>query len=78
MLKWGNHPAVHALEPVNEPWWNSDLPTLKNFYRSCREVIRSINSDVLFVFHDSFITSADVWNDLFADDDITNVVLDTH
>jgi len=27
--KWGNHPAVVAFEPVNEPWGNSDIPTLK-------------------------------------------------
>jgi len=32
------------------------------------------------VFHDAFMNSsqASVWNDLFADDDIENVVLDTH
>jgi glucan 1,3-beta-glucosidase len=29
MAKWGNHPALYALEPVNEPWEHSDLPTLK-------------------------------------------------
>jgi hypothetical protein len=51
---WGKHPAVYALEPANEPWWNSDLPTLKDFYRSVRQVIREINPDVLFVFHESF------------------------
>lgn len=33
MEKYGHHPAVYAFEPVNEPWWNSDLVTLKNFYR---------------------------------------------
>ena len=40
MLKWGNHPAVYALEPVNEPWWSSDQNVLKQFYRNCREVVR--------------------------------------
>jgi glucan 1,3-beta-glucosidase len=78
MKKWGNHPAVHALEPVNEPWWNSDLPTLKDFYRSCRDAVRAVNPSVLFVFHDSFRSDADTWNDLFADDDMENVVIDTH
>lgn len=24
MERWGHHPALYALEPVNEPWWNSD------------------------------------------------------
>ena len=78
MNMWGKHPAVYALEPANEPWQNSDLPTLKDFYRSVRQVIREINPDVLFVFHESFHRQASVWNDLFPDDDIKNTVLDTH
>lgn len=30
---WGKHPAVAAIEPLNEPWWCSDIPLLKGFYR---------------------------------------------
>ena len=78
MKRWGNHPAVHALEPVNEPWWFSDIPVLKGFYRAARNIVRSINPDVLFVFHDAFISDANTWNDTFPDDDMENVVLDTH
>lgn len=78
MDKWGQHPALYAFEPVNEPWQHSDLPTLKDFYRSARDIIRKSNPDVKFVFHDSFLTSHRVWNDLFADDDSMNVVMDTH
>jgi len=78
MNRWGHHPAVYALEPVNEPWWNTDIPTLKDFYRSVRSVIREINPNVIFVFHDSFLTDANVWNDLFEDDDIENTVIDIH
>jgi glucan 1,3-beta-glucosidase len=55
MNMWGHHPAVYALEPANEPWWNSDIPTLKNFYRSVRKEIQKVNPNVKFVFHDSFI-----------------------
>lgn len=78
MERWGNHPAVYALEPVNEPWWLSDLPTLKDFYRSCRAAVQAVNSNVKFVFHDSFRTDADTWNDLFDDSDMENVIMDTH
>jgi hypothetical protein len=78
MNRWGHHPAVYALEPVNEPWWASDFPALKGFYRSVRNVMREINPDVVFVFHDAFTPRGDTWNDLFADDDIENVVMDTH
>lgn len=78
MNAWGHHPAVYAVEPVNEPWEKSDFPTLKSFYRQVRAVIREINPEVKFVFHDAFTPRADHWNDLFADDDIENTIMDTH
>jgi len=78
MNKWGFHEALYALEPVNEPWWNSDLPTLKSFYKTTRNIVRNINPKIIFVFHDSFLSNAETWNDLFNDNDMENVVLDTH
>ena len=54
------------------------MPTLKTFYRQVRNVIREINPKVKFVFHDAFQPKASVWNDLFADDDIENTILDNH
>jgi hypothetical protein len=78
MIKWGHHPAVYALEPMNEPWEKNDQDILKDFYRSCRDAVREVNPNVLFVFHDSFIPLARHWNDLFADDDMENVVIDIH
>merc|ERR1712127_64945 len=78
MDEWGQHPALYAVEPVNEPWWASDFPALKGFYRRAREVVRKSNPDTLFVFHDAFTPRADTWNDLFEDDDMANVVMDTH
>lgn len=74
MLKWGSHPAVYALEPANEPWDKSDLPTLFDFYRRVRATIREINPAVKFVFHDSFRPKASIWNDLFDDDDIERML----
>lgn len=74
--KWGNHPALYAFEPVNEPWANSNMTVLKNFYRQVRSQIQDVNPNITFVFHDAFQFSGDVWNDLFEDTD--KVVLDTH
>ena len=74
--RWGTHPAVTALEPVNEPWANSDMGVLKDFYRAARDKVHSTNANLTFVFHDAFQFSADVWNDLF--NDTEKVVLDTH
>ena len=76
--EWGHHPAVYAMEPVNEPWEHTDLWALKLFYRNVRALMRRKNPELVFVFHESFRYSADIWNDLFEDDDLHNVILDTH
>ena len=76
--RYGNHPALYAFEPLNEPWWGSDYNVLKSYYRQARDIIRNKNPNVVFTFHDGFTFSADMWNDLFADDDMENVVIDTH
>jgi glucan 1,3-beta-glucosidase len=77
MKEWGSHPALYGVEPVNEPWWNTPRDWLSDFYRSARDIVRAYNPDVLFVFHDAFDSSSS-WNVLFEDDDMTNVVMDTH
>ena len=76
--KWGEHPALYAIEPVNEPWWSSDLPTLKDFYRKVRNLMREKQPRLKFVFHDAFHFDTNTWNDLFEDGDTLNVVMDTH
>lgn len=78
MDRWGDHPALYAFEPINEPWWGSDYDVLKEYYRGARNIIRDKNPNVTFTFHDGFNFSAGMWNDLFADDDMENVVMDTH
>ncbi len=78
MERYGHHPAVYAFEPMNEPWWTNDLDILKQWYRDAREIVRSVNPNTIFVFHESFRRDAALWNDLFPDDDMENVVLDTH
>ena len=77
MDTWGNHPALYAVEPVNEPWWATPRDWLSDFYRQARDIVRAKNPDTLFVFHDAF-DSSDSWNALFTDDDMENVVMDTH
>lgn len=41
-------------------------------------MIKDQQPRIKFVFHDAFHFDANVWNDLFADDDMENVVMDTH
>ena len=78
LTKWGDHQALYAIEPVNEPWWCSDIDTLKNFYRDVRNMMREQQPRLKFVFHDSFHFDSRVWNDLFDEDDVENVIMDTH
>ena len=39
LTKWGNHEALYAIEPVNEPWWCSDHTLLQNFYRDVKKMM---------------------------------------
>jgi len=78
LTRWGNHSALAAFEPVNEPWSNSNIDVLKDFYRAVRKLVQMYAPQAYFVFHNSFIYSPSVWNDMFRDDDIYKVVMDHH
>jgi len=78
LAEWGSHPALYAIEPVNEPWWCSNLDLLKEFYRDVRKIVHDDYPHIKFVFHDAFHFDPNTWNDLFEDDDHENVVMDTH
>lgn len=78
LKRYGSHPAFAAFEPVNEPWWNTPLTPLKDMYRAVRPLVQKYAPNAKFVFHDSFRYDPNIWNDLFADNDIHNVVLDHH
>ena len=78
LQRWADDSSFYAFEPVNEPWWNSDLPSLFQFYRDCRAMLQRYNKDAKFVFHDAFIYDSGLWNTLFDDNDMDNVVIDHH
>lgn len=77
LKRWGNHPAHAAFEPVNEPWWNSNLDILKDFYRDVRKLVQKHTPGKKFVFHNAF-NYWNVWNDMFDDNDHDDVVMDHH
>jgi len=37
--RWGQHASFAAFQPVNEPWWNSDMGVLKGYYRQVRKIV---------------------------------------
>lgn len=61
---------------MNEPWWNTPLDTLRDYYREVRPLVQKYAPQAKFVFHDSFRYSPSEWNQLF--NDYTDVVLDHH
>lgn len=73
---FGNHSALIGYEPVNEPWWNTDLAALSAFYRDVRKLVQQFAPQAYFVFHDSFRPTAPEWKVLF--DDYTKVAMDHH
>ena len=37
--RWGSHSAFGAFQPINEPWQNTDIDILKDFYRKVRKMV---------------------------------------
>lgn len=72
------HSAFAAFQPVNEPWWNTPLDPLFDYYRKVRKLVQRFAPQAKFVFHDSFRFDPDTWNKLFRADDVHNVVIDHH
>lgn len=54
------------------------MNVLKGYYREVRAILTDEVPSAWFVFHDAFSYNADLWNDVFADDDIKNVAIDHH
>lgn len=40
LIHFGAHSALGGFQPVNEPWWNTPLPQLKDFYREVRKMVK--------------------------------------
>jgi len=78
LKKYGSHPAFYAYEPLNEPQTNPPIQTLKRWYRASRKLVQKYAPQAKFVFHDAMVEDPAIWDDLFADDDMHNVVMDVH
>lgn len=40
LIKWGAHSAFAGLEPINEPWYNTPIDMLKDYYRDVRSMVQ--------------------------------------
>ena len=71
-----NNPAVIGLEPVNEPFEQSPVPVLKQFYWDGYLVVKESAPHWKYIMHDSFRFSTDIWGSFMAG--CPDRVLDTH
>ena len=78
LIRYGDHSAFAAFEPVNAPWEFSPIDMLFDFYREVRKQVQRYAPQAKFVFSDAGILDYELWNTLFLDSDMQNVVLDTH
>jgi len=52
--RYGGHPAVLGLEPLNEPWQYTPMDTLRKFYWEGYLIVKSKAPFWKYVMHDSF------------------------
>ena len=77
LQKFGAHSAFYAFEPINEPQTNPIVEVLFEFYRRSRKLVQKYTAGAKFVFHNGNVNS-EIWNDLFRDDDMEDVIIDIH
>jgi len=70
------HPAVAALQPVNEPWWNTPLDPLKDYYWRGYKLLQEKAPQWLYIMHDSFRLDSHIWGGFMKN--CPNVAIDTH
>lgn len=64
--RYGKHPAVLGLEPVNEPWQFTPIEELKRFYWEGYLIVKQAAPYWKFVMHDSFRLDPTIWGGFMA------------
>ena len=59
--RYQGHPAVHGLEPVNEPWQYTPIEVLKKYYWEGYLIVKKLNPYWIYVMHDSFRLDTKIW-----------------
>lgn len=74
--EYQGHPAVHGLEPVNEPWQYTPIDVLKRYYWEGYLIVKKANPYWIYVMHDSFRLDTNIWGGFM--DGCPERALDTH
>lgn len=77
--RYGNHPALHGIEVLNEPRWDIDTALLQRFTLAAYQKIRSHcpPERVSVIFHDGFRSFRE-YQGFLSSQDYQNVVFDIH
>lgn len=59
--RYGDHPGVLGLEPVNEPWQYTPLEELKKFYWEGYLIVKRSAPYWKYIMHDSFRFDPAIW-----------------
>eukprot|EP01083_Nonionella_stella_P224352 798700_1 len=74
--RYGDHPGVLGLQPVNEPWEFTPTDVLKKFYWDGYLKVKERAPSWKYIMHDSGLFKPDVWGGFM--DGCPDRVLDTH
>mmetsp|Transcript_1390 Transcript_1390/g.3205 ORF Transcript_1390/g.3205 Transcript_1390/m.3205 type:complete len:726 (-) Transcript_1390:311-2488(-) len=74
--RYKTHPAVQALEPVNEPWQYTPIEVLKRFYWEGYLIVKKHAPYWKYIMHDSFRLDPSIWGGFMAG--CPERALDTH
>ncbi|MGR8930489.1 MAG: glycoside hydrolase family 5 protein [Gammaproteobacteria bacterium] len=76
--RYGNHPALHGIEALNEPRWDIDTEFLKRYTLAAYRTIRKYcGEDIAVVFHDGFRSFRE-YDHFMSGPTLQNIVFDIH
>lgn len=76
--RYGNHPALHGIEVLNEPRWDIDTELLKDYTLAGYQIIRQYCvEDIAVVFHDGFRGFRE-YDGFMSGPEYKNVIFDIH
>lgn len=76
--RYGQHPALHGIEALNEPRWDVETGLLKRYTLAAYRIIRQhCGEQVAFIFHDGFRSFRE-YQGFMSGPEYRNVIFDIH
>lgn len=75
-VRYQHNFTVIGIEPVNEPWEETPIEILKQFYWDSYLIVQCLSPRMLTLLHDSFRLNLDTWGGFLQG--CSNFAFDTH